>query len=178
MSAAPIPFRVDEEVRELARETAAVVFDFDGVFTDNTVLVGSDGLEFVRCWRGDGLGLRALERIGVRSIILSTETDPVVGVRARKMRIPFRQGLAEKGAELKAFAAEAGVPLQRCAYVGNDTNDLSCFRLVGFPIAVADAHPCVDAHVRYRTRALGGRGAVREVCDLMEWAHDGRDVRS
>ena len=104
-----------------------VAFDFDGVFTDNTVYVSQDGTESVRCWRGDGLGLRKLERLGIGTAILSTEVNPVVGVRARKLRIACIQGLEDKRARLEALAGEVGIPLAAVAYVGNDINDLGCF---------------------------------------------------
>ncbi len=148
-----------------------IVFDFDGVFTDDAVYVSQDGIEMVRCWRGDGLGLRKLDGLGIGSAILSTETNPVVGVRARKMRIQCYQGIDNKREQLEQLRLETGVPLSGFAYVGNDINDLLCFQGVGLPIAVSNAHPDVLACVRYRTDAAGGHGAVREVCDLVARAY-------
>lgn len=158
---------VPESLRELAAAVRLVVFDFDGVFTDNTVYVSEDGREMVRCWRSDGLGLQALAAAGIPSIILSTETNPVVTARAAKLKMRCIHGLADKSAELTRVAAEASVELTAVAYVGNDVNDLACLRSVGLPIAVADAHPDITDSVRYVTRRQGGRGAVREVCDLL-----------
>jgi 3-deoxy-D-manno-octulosonate 8-phosphate phosphatase (KDO 8-P phosphatase) len=151
-----------------------IAFDFDGVFTDDAVYVGEDGQEWVRCWRGDGLGLRKLDALGIGSAILSTEINPVVGIRARKLRIRCFQGLDDKRARLETLAAELGIPLRNFAYVGNDINDLGCFSRVGMPIAVRNAHPDVVHCVRYRTDAPGGHGAVREVCDAVERAQRGR----
>jgi len=148
-----------------------VVFDFDGVFTDDAVYVSQDGTEMVRCWRGDGLGLRKLDALGIGSAILSTEVDPVVGLRARKMRIQCFQGLENKSARLQALATEVTVPLSRFAYVGNDINDLGCLQDVGLPIAVLNAHPDVLGCARYRTETPGGHGAVREVCDAFARAY-------
>jgi 3-deoxy-D-manno-octulosonate 8-phosphate phosphatase (KDO 8-P phosphatase) len=150
-----------------------IVFDFDGVFTDDAVYVSQDGVELVRCWRGDGLGLRKLDPLGIGSAILSTEVNPVVGVRARKMRIQCYQGIENKRERLDRLSAEVGIPLSDFAYVGNDINDLLCFEGVGLPIAVRNAHPDVLGCVRYRTDAQGGHGAVREVCDLVARAHGG-----
>ncbi len=148
-----------------------VVFDFDGVFTDDAVYVGQDGSEMVRCWRGDGLGLRKLDVLGVGTAILSTEVNPVVSVRARKMRIRCFQGLDNKRTTLEGLAGEAGLGLEAFAYVGNDINDLPCFSAVGLPIAVRNAHADVLGSVRYRTDTPGGYGAVREVCDVFDRAH-------
>lgn len=154
-----------------ARQVQLVAFDFDGVFTDNGVYVSEHGQEWVRCCRSDGLGLRKLDAIGVGYLILSTEENPVVSVRARKLRIECRQGVADKRVELERLATGRGIDLSKVAYVGNDINDLGCLQCVGFPVAVADAHPDILASGVYRTRARGGYGAVREVCDLLERAH-------
>ena len=144
-----------------------VVFDFDGVFTDNTVYVSEDGTETVRCWRGDGLGLAALQGAGVRVLILSTEVNPVVTMRSRKLRVECVQGCDDKRARLEALVVERGLTLDQVAFVGNDINDLGCLEVVRVPIVVADAHPSVVSIARYRTERPGGHGAVREVCDLL-----------
>jgi 3-deoxy-D-manno-octulosonate 8-phosphate phosphatase (KDO 8-P phosphatase) len=142
-----------------------VAFDFDGVFTDNTVFVDRTGGEWVRCWRGDGLGLQRLRELAIPAMVLSTEINEVVSRRCEKLGIGCRQGLANKGEELMRVLLEAGVDLEATAYVGNDVNDRECLQMVGVPIVVADAHPDVMAIARYQTTAPGGRGAVREVCD-------------
>ncbi len=154
-----------EDLEARKRRVRLVVFDFDGVFTDNTVLVASDGTESVRCWRSDGLGLRALRDHGVELFVLSTETNPVVSVRCAKLGLPCRQGCEDKAAALAELASARGFPLGDVAYVGNDINDLACLERVGLPVIVADAHPSVLGVARWRTAARGGRGAVREVCD-------------
>ena len=143
-----------------------VVFDFDGVFTDNSVFVSQDGIETVRCWRGDGLGLRELERLGLDVIILSTEENPVVSARSRKLKVRCIQGCPDKRVALDELLLELGLNLEQVAFVGNDINDLCCLSAVGLPVVVKDAHPSVISTATYRTEALGGYGAVREVCDL------------
>ena len=155
---------------DLLRAIRLVAFDFDGVFTDDAVYVGEDGRESVRCWRGDGLGLRKLDALGVATVILSTEVNPVVGLRARKLRITCHQALEDKRRVLTTVAADAGVQLSETAYVGNDINDALCFSAVGVPIAVRNAHPDVQECARYRTETAGGYGAVREVCDCIDRA--------
>jgi 3-deoxy-D-manno-octulosonate 8-phosphate phosphatase (KDO 8-P phosphatase) len=150
----------------VVRNIRLVVFDFDGVFTDNTVMVFDDGREAVSCWRGDGFGLRALQQFA-DVFVLSTERNPVVGVRCKKLSMPFTQGCEDKRTALLAMAEERGVGLDQIAYVGNDINDLECLQMVGLPIVVSDAHPSVIGAAKWRTKLPGGRGAVREVCDMM-----------
>lgn len=149
------------------RAVKLVVFDFDGVFTDNTVYVSEDGVETVRCWRGDGLGLAKLKQAGIATAIVSTETNPVVTARSRKLAMRCLQGCDDKLAAVRALADEHGLTLGDVAFVGNDVNDLACLQAVGLPIVVQDAHPDVIGAAAYRTTARGGRGAVREVCDAI-----------
>ncbi len=150
------------------RAIRLVVFDFDGVFTDNGVYVFDDGSEAVRCFRGDGLGLRKLERVGIEPMILSTESNPIVSVRARKLGVACVQACDDKLAALERLASARRLSLAQVAFVGNDVNDRACLAAVGLPIVVGDAHPDVLGCGRYRTSAPGGHGAVREVCDLIE----------
>jgi YrbI family 3-deoxy-D-manno-octulosonate 8-phosphate phosphatase len=151
---------------DLLRAIDFVVFDFDGVFTDNLVYVFEDGREAVRCTRADGLGLARLREVGIGALVLSTETNPVVPARCRKLKVDCVAGCEDKAARLKEIVAARGLDLRRVAFVGNDINDSGCLAIVGLPIVVADAHPDVVRLARYRTRAPGGQGAVREVCDL------------
>jgi 3-deoxy-D-manno-octulosonate 8-phosphate phosphatase (KDO 8-P phosphatase) len=155
-------------VEERVREIRLVAFDFDGVFTDNTVYVFEDGSEAVRCFRGDGFGLRKLEQVGIATAIISSEPNPVVTARSHKLGIRCVQGVEDKLAALETIVRELGLSLAQVAFVGNDINDLPCLSSVSFPIVVQDAHPDVIPHARYQTRARGGHGAVREICDLFE----------
>ena len=143
-----------------------LVFDFDGVFTDNMVYVFEDASEAVRCFRSDGLGLSKLRRLSLDMVIISTETNPVVSARARKLRLPCVQGVEDKRAALDQLAHEKGLELSQVAFVGNDINDLPCLEAVHLAIVVQDAHPDVIPFAHYQTRTPGGHGAVREVCDL------------
>jgi YrbI family 3-deoxy-D-manno-octulosonate 8-phosphate phosphatase len=163
-----------DALAERLRAVRLIVFDFDGVFTDNMVYVFEDGREAVRCTRADGIGLEKLRRLGLPAMILSTETNPVVTARSRKLKVRCIQGCADKRLALDAVAAEMEIPLEQVAYVGNDINDLCCLECVGLPIVVRDAHPDVLPYGRYRTHAPGGHGAVREVCDLFARALEGR----
>lgn len=150
--------------RELSK-VALVVLDFDGVLTDNCVWISHDGVESVRCWRSDGIGLTALQRAGIKVYILSTEVNKVVTVRAEKLKVPCLQAIADKGDAIGSLADELAIPLDQTMFVGNDVNDLPALNRVGFPVAVADAYPELDGVIRYRTTRPGGFGAVREICD-------------
>ncbi len=145
----------------------AVVFDFDGVFTDNRVLVSEDGTESVHCNRSDGLGLDELRRSGIPLLVLSTERNPVVAARCRKLQLECRQDLPDKFESLKQIAAERRISLSSIVYVGNDLNDQACLAAVGCSIVVADAHPLLLGTASIVLSRRGGDGAVREVCDLI-----------
>jgi N-acylneuraminate cytidylyltransferase len=145
----------------------AVVTDFDGVHTDDTVTIGSDGSEYVTVSRADGMGVALLREAGVPVLILSTEKNPVVAARARKLQVEVLQAQTDKAAALRTWAEQQGIPLDRVAYLGNDVNDLGCFELVGWPVAVPQAHPRLLTAARLVLGGAGGRGAVRELADLV-----------
>ena len=144
-----------------------LVLDFDGVMTDNRVLVDQSGTEAVYCHRGDGLGLAQLAAAGVEVVVLSTEKNPVVGARCQKLGIEYVQGLDDKLAALKEMVQKRSILPTQVAYMGNDINDLDCMKWVGMPIAVADAVTEVQETSTVVTQRKGGKGAVREVCDLI-----------
>jgi YrbI family 3-deoxy-D-manno-octulosonate 8-phosphate phosphatase len=146
-----------------AGDVDAVVLDFDGTQTDDRVLIDQDGHEAVTVHRGDGLGIAALRRAGLPVLILSTETNPVVAARARKLQVPVLHGIDRKDLALKQWCEENGIAPERVLYAGNDVNDLPCFGLVGWPVAVAGAHDVVRAAARAVTTAHGGHGAIREI---------------
>ncbi|MFC9113153.1 cytidylyltransferase domain-containing protein [Streptomyces sp. NPDC057092] len=146
-----------------AADIDAVVLDFDGTQTDDRVLIDADGREFVSVHRGDGLGVAALRRSGLKLLILSTEQNPVVAARARKLKLPVLHGIDRKDLALKQWCEEEGIAPERVLYVGNDVNDLPCFSLVGWPVAVASAHDAVRGAARAVTTLRGGEGAIREI---------------
>jgi YrbI family 3-deoxy-D-manno-octulosonate 8-phosphate phosphatase len=154
-------------LEQILREIRLIVFDFDGVFTDNRVLVGEDGSEYVFCNRADGLGLANLRRQGIECIVLSTEKNPVVARRCEKLKLECFQGCADKWATLKGILQKKKIDSSYVGYVGNDINDLACMENVGVAICVADACPEIKAISRLVTSRRGGEGAVRELCDLV-----------
>jgi YrbI family 3-deoxy-D-manno-octulosonate 8-phosphate phosphatase len=162
----------DDELRAVA----LVVFDFDGVFTDNRVWVSETGEESVACWRGDGIGLRRLDEVGVTHVIVSTEPNPVVARRAEKLRTRAVHGVDDKLAVVREEAARLALALDRVAYVGNDVNDAACLTAVGVPVVPADAWPEVLPLARWVLERSGGHGCVREVCDVVWRAHVAPDA--
>lgn len=151
----------------LPRDLRLIVFDFDGVLTDNRVWVTAGGQEWVAGNRSDGIGLAAVRRLGVQMLVLSTETNPVVSERCRKLRLECEQGIEDKGSRLRDILIARGLAPASVIYVGNDANDIDCMRLVGCAVAVGDAHPSALAEADIVLKAHGGHGAVRELCDAV-----------
>lgn len=156
-----------DKIIELAGRLQMMVFDFDGVFTDNRVLVLEDGTEGVFCSRADGFGLEAVRKLGIELAVLSKERNPVVSARCKKLNLPCIQACDTKAEVLRSETEKLGIPLSDVAYMGNDINDLECLKIVGFPVCVADSYPEVLAVASYVTKAGGGHGAVREFCDFV-----------
>ncbi|RVX40192.1 YrbI family 3-deoxy-D-manno-octulosonate 8-phosphate phosphatase [Nonomuraea polychroma] len=154
----------------------AVITDFDGVHTDDRAYVDSDGREMVLVSRSDGMGVSLLRRSGVKVLIMSTEHNPVVAARARKLGVPVLQGLADKQTVLRDWLRIEGLDPARVAYVGNDVNDLGPMAEVGWPVATPEAHPRVRAAARVVLTRAGGSGAVRELCDRVVAARPERPV--
>ena len=144
-----------------------LILDFDGVLTDNRVYVTQDGKEAVACHRGDGWGIRLLKNAGLEVIILSTETNPVVSARARKLDVECIQGCSDKAEATREIIAKKELDSTKVMYVGNDTNDSEAMALVGHAVAPADSHPEIIEVAKTITRARGGYGVVRELADLL-----------
>ena len=155
-------------VKNILCDIKLVAFDFDGVFTDNSVYVAQDGSETVRCYRGDGIGLSKLKRMGIETVVISSEVNPVVKARSRKLGIRCVHGCEDKVNALKNILTQLNLTMKQTAFVGNDINDLECLKVVYLPIIVHDAHPEIHSFAKYRTVTSGGYGAVREICDLFE----------
>jgi N-acylneuraminate cytidylyltransferase len=146
-----------------------IVSDFDGVITDGRVWVDEDGRESIVASRSDSMRIRELRERGVEVIILSSEINPVVGARARKMGIEAVQGVGLRGKTeaLSKLLAERKLDASQVVYLGNDFNDLPCFEIAGWAVAVADAYPEVVRAADHVLATRGGYGALRELCDLI-----------
>jgi YrbI family 3-deoxy-D-manno-octulosonate 8-phosphate phosphatase len=145
-----------------------LVMDFDGVLTDNRVWVDDEGHESVAANRSDSLGLSIMrEQTGIEVMVLSRETNPVVAHRCKKLNIPYVQAVTEKGSALKQLLKEKGIDPAHVIYMGNDTNDLPCFPVVGYAVCPADAQEEVKRRADRVMSYDGGHGAVRELCDFL-----------
>lgn len=159
----------DQPKRPMPETIKLLVLDFDGVVSNNLVWTDQDGREMVAASRSDSLLIQPLREKGVETIILSSEINPVVAARAKKMGVEAVQGLGlqAKGQELKRLLEEKQVHPAHVVYVGNDVNDLPCFEVAGWSVAVADAYPEVIRAADFVLSKPGGSGAVRELCALI-----------
>lgn len=148
-------------------EVDAVITDFDGVHTPDTAYVDEHGTETVRVSRSDGMGVARLRAAGVKFLILSKETNPVVAARAAKLKVEVAHGIENKAEYVARWLADESINPARVAYLGNDINDLGAMALVGWPITVADAHHDVHLAARHTLTRKGGHGAVRELAELV-----------
>ena len=147
----------------------AIVFDFDGVFTDDCVWVSADGMETVKCSREDGQGITRSKCWGLPMLILSTETNPVVSVRANKLGMEVIQnaGLRTKADSLRAWLSQRGFSAANVIFMGNDLNDVECMKTVGFAVAPASARECAKEVADLVLSRNGGSGAVRELIEFV-----------
>ena len=163
------------EARLFPPQVEFLVLDFDGVLTDNRVWVNQDGEESIAANRSDGMGLSRLLKEGCKVAVLSTEKNPVVEARCRKLQLPVRQAVEEKGEAVERLMKEFDVQPQRTLFVGNDINDVPCFSKVGYAVVVADAHPDAMREADLVLQNKGGHGAVREICDIILSSRAGKD---
>ena len=145
-----------------------VALDVDGVLTDGGIWYTDRGEELKRFDVRDGQGLVLLRTAGVVTAVITRRHSEIVERRARELGIvEVHQDATDKGAVVQGILTRHGVRPADACYVGDDVGDLPAMRLVGFPVAVADAGPAVRGAAAYITRASGGRGAIRELCDLI-----------
>ncbi len=153
------------------KHVKALVTDFDGVHTDDKVIVADDGSESVRCSRSDGYGYSLLKTLRIRPLIISREKNLVVSERARKLSIEVLQGVENKLEVLSSWLNENQLSWKDIAYIGNDLNDLECLERAGHPYLTADAHESVHGKGFSVLTKAGGNGAIRELIDHLVKAH-------
>lgn len=146
-----------------------IICDFDGVVTDNLVLTDENGRETVSASRSDSMHIKALREKGIDMLILSSEPNPVVMARAKKMGVEaiHNVGMQDKGRVMREVIDRKNVKAENVVYIGNDLNDLPCFEIAGWSVAVADAYPEVIRAADHVLRKTGGHGAIRELCELV-----------
>lgn len=145
-----------------------IVSDFDGVMTDNRVLVDETGKESVYVSRADGQGIHILRSLGIDLVILSTETNGVVGKRAEKLKVECIQSVSDKAECLKNYCSQRNISLENIAYIGNDINDFEAMKISGIKIVPQDAYEGVKAIADYITTTKGGYGVIREVAGIIQ----------
>jgi len=149
-----------------------IIYDFDGVMTDNRALLMDDGREAVFIHRGDGLAVGGIKKMGIPQITISTEKNPIVAVRAKKLGIPVVQAVEDKKKVVERILKERKIDRKDVVFVGNDLNDEGAMRLVGFPIAPADASKPIKKIAKIVLSTRGGYGVVRELWDLLRIKND------
>lgn len=153
--------------RFYANDIDLVVYDFDGVMTDNRVIIFQDGTEAVIVNRADGLGVGLIRLLGIPQLILTTETNSVARARAVKLGLKIIASCRDKKSTLKKYCLQNRFNLKKVLYVGNDINDLEVMKIVGYPVAPAKAHREIIKISRLITKLKGGEGVVRELADLI-----------
>lgn len=155
--------------RAMPENVKMIICDFDGVVTDNLVLTDENGKETVSASRSDSMHIKTLREKGVEVMILSSEPNPVVKARAKKMGVEAIHGVGmqDKGRVMREVLEQKKVRAADVIYIGNDLNDLPCFEVAGWSVAVADAYPEVIRAADHVLINNGGRGAVRELCELV-----------
>ena len=156
------------ELRERARAVRLAIFDVDGVLTDGTIYIGPQGEQWKAFNILDGHGLKMLQRAGIATAIISGRKSEAVAWRARELEIEHLvQGCNDKVAAFEALAASLGFGDDECSFMGDDLPDLAVMRRCGLAVAPPNAAEVVRRSAHYVTRAGGGRGAVREFCELL-----------
>ncbi len=142
-----------------------LVLDFDGVMTNNKVIVDENGKESIICNRSDGMGVEMIKNKGIDVIVISKEVNKVVKARCDKLNVPCVHGVDDKLSILKKELNNRSLQPEDVCYIGNDVNDIECLKYVGIGIAVNDAFPEVKKVAKVVTKKNGGEGAVREIID-------------
>jgi len=145
----------------------AIFSDFDGVFTDNSVLIDQNGFEYVRCNRSDGIGISKVKFNKIYFCIISSEIVPIAKHRANKLSVDCFTGVEDKGKLIKSIQNNLKIKKSESVFIGNDINDLSAFKNVGLKIAVNDSYPEIKSASNYLLKSKGGYGAVREACEYI-----------
>ena len=145
-----------------------IIYDFDGVMTDNTAYLSQDGVESVRVHRGDGLAVGLFRGKGMKQVIVSTETNSVVSARGKKLQIPVYQGIGNKKETVQTISEDLKISLVDMAYIGNDTNDFEAMMQVGLRICPADAEPEIKDIAHIITTTNGGQGVIRELYRMIQ----------
>lgn len=162
-----------KDILDKAAKIKLVVFDVDGVLTDGRLIIGDDGQEYKAFYSKDGLGMKMLKQTGVELAVITARTSSVVLHRMHSLGIKhIYQGQLEKLPAFEQILHELGISAEQAAYVGDDVIDLPVMLKAGLAITVQDAHPLAKQHAHWQTPQCGGRGAARDVCELIMQAQN------
>ena len=150
-----------------SKDFQLIVYDFDGVMTDNKVYVDQNGNEMVQVNRADGLGVSEIKKLGIDQLIISTEKNPVISKRAKKLGIPSYFGIDDKKSLLLEYCNKNSIDIEKIIYIGNDINDKEAMEVVGYGICPSDAHQSIKEIVDYILISKGGMGVIRELLDYL-----------
>ena len=161
-----------KDILERAKAVKLVIFDVDGVLTDGSLFLGDDGLEYKAFNSRDGHGMKMLQESGVTVAIITGRSSKVVDYRMKSLGIEHvYQGQQDKRIAFAKLLEKMQLTPEQVAYVGDDVVDLPVMSKVGLAIAVQDAHSMVVKHSHWQTPSCGGRGAGRDVCEMLMEAH-------
>ena len=166
------------ELYDRARRIRLVVFDVDGVLTDGSLYITDAGEEFKAFHSQDGHGMKMLKATGIQLAIVTGRTSRSVELRAQNLGVGILyQGVEDKLVVFEQILASFGFEEESCAYMGDDVVDLPVMLRCGLAVAVPDAPPLVKSRAHYVTRQRGGRGAVRELCEIIMHAQGTFDAQ-
>lgn len=162
-----------QTLEDRAKKIKLIILDVDGVMTDGSFMIGDDGQQYKAFYTKDGQGISMLQRSGVATAIITGRTSEVVAHRAKELNITHvYQGQKNKREAFDELLKKLNLQAEQVAYVGDDVIDLPVMRHVGLACAVRDAEPLVKQYAHLVTPRDGGKGAVRDVCELIMRAQD------
>ncbi len=160
--------KVSQEITQRAKKIKLIAFDVDGILSDGRLILGDKGEEFKTFYTQDGQGLVMLLKAGFELAIITGRSSSIVEERMRELGIHHvYQGVSDKLTVFEKILSDTSFTAEQAAYMGDDLPDLPVIKHVALGITVADAHEFVQQHADLTTKRCGGRGAVREVCDLI-----------
>ena len=154
-------------LEDILKNIKLIIYDFDGVMTNNTVYIDQHGNEMVQVNRADGLGVAKIKELGIQQIIISTEQNSVVSARAMKLGIPCLKGIDNKKESLLNYCQKNGININEVAYIGNDINDKEAMEIARIRFCPADAHEIIKEISDRVLKRNGGDGVIRELLDIL-----------
>jgi YrbI family 3-deoxy-D-manno-octulosonate 8-phosphate phosphatase len=163
--------KIDENkkknIKNLIKDIKMLVLDMDGVLTDASVYCDIDGKEMKRFNVRDGMGVRLVGEMGIKTAIITKEKTSIIDFRAKKLKVNYVfKGIDNKLEVLKKISESTGIPFKDIAFIGDDINDIEVMKMVGFSAAPADAEPSILRVADYICSNKGGKGCVREICNF------------